>query len=1531
MDLGDQPTNVLCCDNFASITYEYFEPQWPSPSSITKKHLQDVETAWRNHGNLVYYDAKREGIWVFQPSPNSPNKALDEGDDSLSQANLPSVRGVELVKKDKGTYEPSYLAKSKSMLAASLNTPNSASSPSPLENALRNAQNVNARAMQVNSAQNLHDPAGSSPGVKSVASIGDTFAFLKEVQEHFISSVQGSIMYKLCNDHGLIPLNSRTLLLPSESPSRSMAYYQSPKVSDDTVTLVDLDISLTSLGALMIKACSYVTPGLQSINHTSPEKLQRILSQGTDLWLAPGGNPAKFYSFYDDEQLPGIQPISDLQKYPEDHSWRFHGTTIKSWQSRCLDWLSTKGFDSSLIDEGGWMFVQVLNTNYGSSNPEYADIPSSDEGAIVPWPTLLCFRAIKTSTTDLQPSSANSFGLVDPLTFVEEWSMNAEERASIMSNRQQERNVLKAAKEQADQEAQNIRANNHSTALLEKGSNAGAMYPTPPDAIHHPGGPTPSFDGAVTTPGNPAHLFSHDLETTNPSTSIMNTADTDNWVTSEQKHRSNSNMNFEENENDNDNLFGDMGGDLFGDTDITDADFNFFDQPDDIEMEHQSGSAVEPNLPPAPQHRIVEKSSVSSKPLVPQPTSKDTIMKDSQPKENNKRQPTFDQRFATSEMDMDVEMSNNNDNLIASAQPPLPPRIVAPFDKEIVFGQLARRKRKRKSKSQSSSGSSEFDEVKFEYSLTEVDEKYGYNGRFRYSDDDLKPQLVEPHDPTNPESFGRRKSENKALESDVLSRILNNDNAQYEFELDNEAELDVASESNSISDASESDDALPTGVSAIVKLGMKGKRYFDEASISSYNAFTGEYEPSAGTPQSIIEPHIPIFESDPADWSLTPYFTSPEPDIQPSGLSDLDLIETAQIIADQAAPGTLRVNDQICQNPDAHDQATFATRRLMTDVLQATKVCLKDVKSCTLRSYLTIPGIPAVNAALRLPPQGRPMPNPRAAQQTDPSKSSNPFPIQPPQLEVRRGDSKLAVLPPAIHFWDNLGLAPYTGNKDVNAVCIYPNIVGINENADIFLDQMRGAYESFRFGGHDRIMFPESPSGLLNYPCDVNTNKAAYLSSLKDVLTRLGKNLSSMTTEEKNVVVYFVYPLNNSSLLVNICTAFKHLFKVYRKSLSEKKLKIYNELVLQLVPLDFMAAPNSLIVPSPAEYSRLAMEVYDRCVDFASSSTTAAILLEKPLPRNIDFKLNINPSPALLQENSCLHIAYAQSIDERWITAAWSDNRGTKQMTASYCLGRKNEPFTLLFTDVANEIWETTLDLISSKKVHWRIIIAKTAVMEQSEIDFWTGLASTESNGSISLTLVTVQTDPSLRILPPQIRIPPPSMTTSQPTTTPVSTPQASQSSVFSPGNASTPTANAPTPSEAQSTSTPAVPPEPDDQSSRLLDITDQTWGAILSHRLNNSNSLLEFNPALISGYLVKNSGTSTDDPPIVLEVNIIYAEVVGNPRTFHDTLLREILGYYRGLATLARVRGVVHPVRDGRPWHIAAAEKAVKALYMLL
>jgi mediator of RNA polymerase II transcription subunit 13 len=113
-----------------------------------------------------------------------------------------------------------------------------------------------------------------------------------------------------------------------------------------------------------------------------------------------------------------------------------------------------------------------------------------------------------------------------------------------------------------------------------------------------------------------------------------------------------------------------------------------------------------------------------------------------------------------------------------------------------------------------------------------------------------------------------------------------------------------------------------------------------------------------------------------------------------------------------------------------------------------------------------------------------------------------------------------------------------------------------------------------------------------------------------------------------------------------------------------------------------------------------------------------------------------------------------------------------------------------------------------------------------------------------------------------------------------------------------------------------------------LVDVTDQTWGAIAGHRLSNSPSILEVQLSLMSGYLIKRTGLRLEDPPVVMEVNLIYTEAT--PRV-HEPLLREMLGYFRGLGTLARARGVVDKEGDVRPWHVAAAEKAVRALYLLM
>jgi mediator of RNA polymerase II transcription subunit 13, fungi type len=250
---------------------------------------------------------------------------------------------------------------------------------------------------------------------------------------------------------------------------------------------------------------------------------------------------------------------------------------------------------------------------------------------------------------------------------------------------------------------------------------------------------------------------------------------------------------------------------------------------------------------------------------------------------------------------------------------------------------------------------------------------------------------------------------------------------------------------------------------------------------------------------------------------------------------------------------------------------------------------------------------------------------------------------------------------------------------------------------------------------------------------------------------------------------------------------------------------------------------------------------------------------------------------------------------------------------------------------VANEIWETTHDLISMAKVNWRVIITKCGPMDQQEMDFWIALAQTESKASITLTLMTVDTRPSLQLLPPVTKIPltAASVFYSTPVSTPIATPEQN-------GNPTTPVSAAPptvlpmTPGGAGGVAGGAADNTmvDIDADATLVDMADTTWGVVASHRFNNSTSFLDLNSALVSGYLIKRGGPRLDDPPSVMEVSIIHSE--GNARVY-ETLLREMLTHFRNLGTLARARGVTDRETDVRPWHVAAAEKGVNMLYQLL
>ncbi|RKF61337.1 hypothetical protein OnM2_043062 [Erysiphe neolycopersici] len=1465
MEPGEYPTNIISVNNLAHIPYEYFVSQ-SSVSIAEKNKLLKLENKWRQQGHLVYCDLFQDRIWAFRSRQNTPTLDSTTLPESLVDTD---IKPLGFLFGGAGVFEPASLTSNKN-----ISTLSNTSITCPLglgkEVFVKKSQILNDRAIKTKDTANDLSEYSKKERVVS----------LNEIYEYFISAVLGSVRSFLCRDNKYIQFNSRTLIPIRPQPA---LYFGNP----DIVEFATLDVDLTSMGTLLIKIYFDIVCGFENLSSIKTSDISKYLKPGDFLWLAPSGNPAKFYCSLDSDkiEIPGLS--ENCYDNFVDYSVK---ATIELWKKDVLEWLSYQGLDPALVNENGWLIVQILGNDLPPRSTEYLKSLVPGCPGIVPWPALLCFRCISQNSFKHNELGAEATCSRDPLTFAEEWFISQDQRDLILNERQNERKIAEAIlKERVDTEVRATCSHTDSPVTLRRGSISGNIYPTPPDAMHSLIGATPSFDGSISTPIN-----SNNLPLIDPPMVSRNTNSShgslEGWIPSGKRENDSSVYNFNENFSENDNMICDLDGAMFG-NDVTDADFNFFDEPDVIPMDLDPNSlTVESNLATQPPEKRELMTNVS--------------LHVSRNKSNNKILVPNDQAL------------NENGIHEMKCLDLFQPQIRhTSFNKETVFNQLNFQKTSNPIEKKVDQYSL-YGRVEFSKSLHSVNEKYGVSGPFKFSIgvSKIKPLNIPSLPQTNYLQKTRRRRSikvTKKKQQTLIPLFM----GTYETQARNSRESSV--DSDNCSQTSEQDninmiEAKPHGS---YKIGIKEPLESDENEDAEplFESSMKECEQVSPSWLSVDVCHIHLLTSDPGDWPLKLYLTCQNLDNLQNTFTDQEYVATAQILVDQAVSSTFQLFIPPKINKQQEAQQIVSTKRMMRCVTEAAKVYFNDVNDCNLRNFLDVQGIRVSNQVLRLPP--RPNTNLKLPSGVN-DRPNNLYVIPPPRVQVRRAESSFWVFPTAVTYWENIGLAPSAGPKNIEAVCVYPNFEGMDLNSSIFLDRMRSIYESYRFGSHQRISSEGINDGLVSFSVGDLERKMSNSAPLREILGKLGRIFSCLSSQDNNFVVYFAYPVDNSWLLINICSAFQHLIKVYRKILQEKRITRNNEIVLQLVPLSLIASPLSLAIPTPSEYFGLALELYDRCINFTSTSIPA-IILESTLPKSIDFKLNPNPPESLLQENSCLHIAYSQSNDCRWITTAWTDNRGTEQMTACYCLGRRNGLLSTSFGRVANEIWETTMDFISDVRVNRRIIIAKVGVMDSSEIEIWTGLASKEIKCQINLILVTTKSGSSLRLLRFPFSLGSKGPTMQSPTST------LSSSSVAQ-------GAQQPCLSSENNSNIVDIHSEPD-VNARIIDSTDQTWGAILSHRLNNSNSLVEINLALISGYLIKRGGKNLEDSPTILEVNIIYGEIFGNPRTFHESLLKEILSHYRGLGTLARVRGIVDPIHDIRPWHIAAVEKAANALWRLM
>lgn len=1447
----------------------------------------------------MYADPLRRVLWCFSLSGGDGTSLGQVGDFALG----PTLEccGHSLTMVEEGTLEPLSLLKNRIMTPNSLNTP-STSSPNgpPLDSASRPAAT----------------PGPTETDTKiSFASTVESQGYgaipTKEIHDYFITSVLASLSQRFCSKTGAVPLDSKSFLLPSEEALADPAASQILRTS----TIASLRVHLTTTGSLLIGVSLAVAQGICSDgNGLSPALPQ---SGGTVL-AAPFGMFGTYQTMTDGDQY---SVDGSMVQSPDTQLTRFRPDAdgkLGQWQRICCKLLEMRGISTSILSASTWLSLQYLRRRPNETRTDGKVTPVVNPHSYIIWPSALCYRKRTRGplilADTLEPNSASFQDEFDAMKHAEAWFMGNGEREELLSKRKKERESLKLSKDAGDGDARLLQSGFPSRAPRRTSNAAaggGAMYPTPPDGVQVTTGATPFIDGTTSSPGNQVPSAGMgDLETSLSAPGNLVDGFGEGWDATQSKREQSFNQ-----EN------WDLNNDVFVENDITDADFNFFDEqpnamvanaPDsDLGNGHASTGVSDQSAIPEPQvppdHTEIKTESSPAPPVFAKPELKHarSTLGENRIRDRSKARPAqgvkrplspFDPTTVYKRLKASIgpTLSNNNSAVIGSGR-----------------------------------RGSAFDRLEFDRTFSVVNKKYEHNGRFNFAEDraegDTARRSTSPPTTNYMKQHGKSRPALKDLPPKLGAQVAGIAGTMDHDDIPRDARAEEStSDADDISLVSDQDDMsdFSDEPSSPTKTSVRRRRFADD--VESIAPSTRDFELTDEQLVSGMDLNK-LSINDSLEVPVSSYFADPEPISPRAILSDDEFIMVAQILTEQAISGI--VNYSLPESTQAsldvsgpQQQMMFSLRSSLQTLQAVLPPCLQAANACPLRQLVDVQDVPLLATPSRIQPR-----LPGGGQEQRPSLVQ----IAPPHLELRRYDTKLSVLPSAVSFWESLGLGPSQGHKDILSVSVFPNLDGMADSADVFMDRLRSTYESMKLGSFERMTTSPMtvPNGLLPYEVDKTSNTPILAQvhrsnqPLVDEMAKLAVAIFNSVTPPKNFVIFFVYTPDNPGTIIESCLAFQRMFELYRRAITERKKPSQNEVVLQLVPIDFVATSTSMVVLPPSECIRLCLEVYDRCTLFGGPMPSPAIVLEQQLTQGINFQLRNQPSANILQENSIMHIAYAQSVDERWVTAAWTDNRGCKQMTASYCLGRKEKPLTRTFADIAHEIWTTTNDLTSIWKVHWRIVITKVGAMNQQEINDWMTLAQTEVKSSVTLVLLTVDTDPSLQLMPAMSKVPVASQSAFY--STPVSTPQPSTMSPEQSGNPSTPKpgGGASTPG-ADNTATEA------EADASLVDVTDTTWGAVISHRLNTSQSLTDPMPSLISGYLIKRGAWRADDPPSVMEVNVVHCE--GNPR-MHELLLREMLSVFRGLGTIARARSVTQREGDVRPWHVAAVEKAVMALYQLM
>ncbi|KAL8807028.1 MAG: hypothetical protein Q9200_004844 [Gallowayella weberi] len=716
------------------------------------------------------------------------------------------------------------------------------------------------------------------------------------------------------------------------------------------------------------------------------------------------------------------------------------------------------------------------------------------------------------------PIYASSGTFIDPLEKAEQWFLGREEREDVMEVRRREVEESKLHKTQStdpgDSECEEAPADrmaqtNHYLSAQE----ASGIYPTPPDGL------TSHAASSVTAQDTPA---ASNLEVYPDLTTVDEVPEVD-VPDADSPQETMPGGRFMKDEGQD--LFGDMDTDMFDTNVLTEADFNFFDEPDDVddqlEIAPDDQTGLHPqtfevgNTPPSDGSREATQLDVVKLRAIGENDMEDIhheiLSPKTSPVEHDINPPSSD----------GITTQNRADKLKAAS---------STERRDVPQAIISKEKQ------------SSFEVSALEGRPLVCDAKYLQEGKYAAS-------LPEAQTSQKPS----QRSGAPSTEIPRIGPLLHIDELSSDETEDGEADL------QSLTDGDK--DELSTAISGLAKVGMGSEKAFRSAKKRKRESSTDSECPatpagSVTSTQANLEPSneltmyknleysnhralhdiIGLLEDQPVD--LHSIYVG----------TDQNFIQVAQLVTDQTMlrTGVFQLPLELTGSAYGSRPRADSKSPISLDHEILAELC-HDFKQCDLKSYHELDLSVASDLSQKTTLQDDIERRRQAVLQSRESKSLNEgiYETQIPYLHVQRGQDAVHIAPPSLYFWEELGLAPSQQRKDVIAFCIYPDHRILRDAASTFMTTMQSSYQNCKLGSHrDGVgVSRKYVEGLVPVPI-ARTDAATFWDSLYKVADQLGGQQTNHdaiflpATPESSPAAYALYdqiptPDNSSPTVIH--------------------------------------------------------------------------------------------------------------------------------------------------------------------------------------------------------------------------------------------------------------------------------------------------------------------------------------------------------------------------------------------------------------